>query len=182
MTESVQHARRGQRLTVESSPAHWFKQIVRGLLEGIFAQGQVYVLVSRVTDPRNFHLLGLPPIDMLEEVANAWRAAGLDVVCAFVGYLLTAARCVTWRRFGLRLSIVLMSRSVCRKQFQSRTTSCISRLLATSQSSTDSRSGGLGVRACLSSCSRYKKPCRLGRRPQERIKLGAQSRPDDTGV
>ena len=50
---------------------------MRGLLEGIFAQGQVYVLVSRGTDPRNFHLLGLPLVDMLEEVAKAWRAAGL---------------------------------------------------------------------------------------------------------
>ena len=71
---------------------------VRGVLEGIFAQGQLYVLVSRVTDccwattwmtvqpsmsscavtltcvffalhqdPRHFHLLGLPPIDLLEE-------------------------------------------------------------------------------------------------------------------
>ena len=56
---------------------------MRGLLEGIFAQGQVYVLVSRVTDPRNFHLVGLPPIDMLEDVAKAWRAAGLDVGIMF---------------------------------------------------------------------------------------------------
>ena len=74
------------------------------MLEGIFAQGQVYVLVSRVTDrcrinepsvlvlrsvrmstilfhldPRNFELLGIPPIDMLEDVAEAWRREGLDV-------------------------------------------------------------------------------------------------------
>ena len=62
-----------------SAPIIRIKHIVRGLLEGIFAQGQVYVLVSRVTDPRNFHLLGLPPLDMLEEVAAAWRVAGLDV-------------------------------------------------------------------------------------------------------
>ena len=77
---------------------------MRGVLEGIFAQGQVYVLVSRVTDrcrinepsrivlcsvrmcttlshldPRNFELLGIPPIDMLEQAAEAWRREGLDV-------------------------------------------------------------------------------------------------------
>ena len=66
-------------LTIHKTQALSIMHIVRGLLEGIFAQGQFYVLVSRVTDPRNFHLLGLPPIDMLEEVADAWRAAGLDV-------------------------------------------------------------------------------------------------------
>ncbi len=35
--------------------------------------------MSRVTDPQNFELIGLPPADMLEEVARAWRDAGLDV-------------------------------------------------------------------------------------------------------
>ena len=33
-----------------------------------------------VTDPRNFELIGVPPKDLLEAVANAWAAAGLDVV------------------------------------------------------------------------------------------------------
>ena len=50
--------------------------------------GQVRACVSdhiRQQDPRNFHLLGLPPVDMLEEVAKALRAAGLDVVSAFLG-------------------------------------------------------------------------------------------------
>ncbi len=41
---------------------------------------EVYVLISRVTDPRNFELLGIPPLDLLEDVAEAWRAAGMDVV------------------------------------------------------------------------------------------------------
>ena len=45
----------------------------------MFAQGQVYVLVSRVTDPQNFVLVGLPPKDLLDVVALAWREAGLDV-------------------------------------------------------------------------------------------------------
>ena len=39
----------------------------------------MYVLVSRVTDPANFCLVGLPPWDILEELATALRAQGLDV-------------------------------------------------------------------------------------------------------
>jgi hypothetical protein len=44
------------------------RHIVRGCLEGVFAQGQVYVLVSRVTCPWHFQLVGLPPKDLLEDV------------------------------------------------------------------------------------------------------------------
>jgi len=67
-------------LTVHKVQALSIMHFVRGCLEGVFAQGQVYVLVSRVTDPRNFELLGIPPVDLLEEVAEAWRVAGMDVV------------------------------------------------------------------------------------------------------
>ena len=61
--------------------------------------GQVYVLFSRVTDPRHLELIGrtyfvaqtrihvyfkhatgLPPEDILEEVCRAWERAGIDVV------------------------------------------------------------------------------------------------------
>ncbi len=35
---------------------------------------------GRVTDPRNFALVGVPPKDLMEEVALAWRQAGLDPV------------------------------------------------------------------------------------------------------
>jgi len=44
---------------------------VLGCLEGVFAHGQIYVLISRVTDPKNFHAVGLPPADLLDAVAEA---------------------------------------------------------------------------------------------------------------
>ena len=78
------------------------KHLVLGCLEGVFALGQVYVLFSRVTDPLHLALVGrhydvcsmshprshdapavfyvhiivrgLPPADLLEEVAAAWEA------------------------------------------------------------------------------------------------------------
>ena len=40
--------------------------------------GQVYVLISRVTDPRNMLLIGLPPKDMLEDIAQALVENGID--------------------------------------------------------------------------------------------------------
>ncbi len=47
--------------------------------QAIFAAGQLYVLSSRVTDDRNLELIGLPPFDLLEDVARAWREAGYNV-------------------------------------------------------------------------------------------------------
>ena len=41
--------------------------------------GQVYVLVSRVTDPKNFSLVGIPPRDLVEDLAQALLRAGIDV-------------------------------------------------------------------------------------------------------
>ena len=55
------------------------KHIVRGSVEGIFAVGHLYVLISRATDPQNVQLVGLPPKDMLDDVELAWKRAGLDV-------------------------------------------------------------------------------------------------------
>ena len=37
------------------------------------------MLISRCTDPRNFLLVGLPPIDMWLDVSQAWLRAGLNV-------------------------------------------------------------------------------------------------------
>ena len=54
------------------------KHRVFGSLEGVFAQGQVYVLISRVTDPANFCLVGVPPSDLVDEVYAAVKAAGMD--------------------------------------------------------------------------------------------------------
>ena len=53
---------------------------VRGCIEGVFAQGQVYVLISRVTDPSNLQLVGLPPKDLLDAVMAGWAAAALDAI------------------------------------------------------------------------------------------------------
>ena len=52
---------------------------VQGCMEGVFAMGHIYVLASRVTDPVLFQLVGMPPEDLLDEVAHAWREAGKDV-------------------------------------------------------------------------------------------------------
>ena len=41
--------------------------------------GQLYVLISRVTDPNNFNLIGIPPRDLLEDVAEALLRERLDV-------------------------------------------------------------------------------------------------------
>ena len=49
------------------------------LLTETIPELQVYVLISRVTDPRNCHLIGVPPRDILEDVAAALIADGVDV-------------------------------------------------------------------------------------------------------
>ena len=54
-----------------------------GCLEGVFALGQVYVLFSRVTIPQNCQLVGIPPKDLIDAVAEALRAAGFDVDACF---------------------------------------------------------------------------------------------------
>ena len=45
--------------------------------------GQVYVLVSRCTDGANFNLIGIPPVDLIEDVATALKKAGLDADTVF---------------------------------------------------------------------------------------------------
>ncbi len=37
------------------------------------------MLVSRVTDPQNFALVGIPPKDLLEDIAAALLARAVDV-------------------------------------------------------------------------------------------------------
>ena len=44
---------------------------VHGLLEGIFAHGQTYVLISRTPDGDQFWLIGVPPEDILLDVMRA---------------------------------------------------------------------------------------------------------------
>jgi hypothetical protein len=73
----------GYCLTIHKVQALTIRHRVDGCLEGMFALGQLYVLWSRVTDPVLFSSVGLPPADMLDDVASAWRDAGLDVDACF---------------------------------------------------------------------------------------------------
>ena len=50
-------------LTVHKVQALSIKHRVLGCLEGVFALGQVYVLISRVTDPINFSLIEMPSVE-----------------------------------------------------------------------------------------------------------------------
>lgn len=66
-------------LSIHKSQSLTIKHTVKGCVEGIFAHGHLYTMVSRCTDPVHFELVGLPPQDLLDEVATAWAAAGLHV-------------------------------------------------------------------------------------------------------
>ena len=70
-------------LTIHKIQALTLADGVLGCFEGVFAHGQIYVLWSRVTDPEKFAAVGLPPTDMLDEIARAWRDAGFDVNVCF---------------------------------------------------------------------------------------------------
>ena len=70
-------------LTIHKTQALSIAHLVLGCLEGVFALGQVYVLFSRVTIPQNCQLVGIPPKDLIDEVADALRAAGFDVDTCF---------------------------------------------------------------------------------------------------
>eukprot|EP00973_Karenia_brevis_P078811 10937961-Karenia_brevis.AAC.1 len=65
-------------LTGHKVQALTIKHTVRACLEGIFAWGSMYVMFSRVTDPRDLRLIGLPPLDILDQVAEEWLRLGLD--------------------------------------------------------------------------------------------------------
>jgi hypothetical protein len=66
-------------LTVHKVQALTIRNTVFGCLEGIFAHGQLYVLWSRVTTPDHMHAVGVPPLDLLEDVGRAWHAKGFNV-------------------------------------------------------------------------------------------------------
>jgi hypothetical protein len=70
-------------LSIHKSQSLTIRHIVKGCLEGIFAHGHAYTMISRSTDPMNFEFVGLPPADLLDEVAAAWAACGFDVDACF---------------------------------------------------------------------------------------------------
>ena len=70
-------------LTVHKVQALTIPHIVRGCLEGIFAAGSLYVLISRVTDPQNLQFIGLPPAYLLDEVAEEVLRRGHNVNAYF---------------------------------------------------------------------------------------------------
>ena len=73
----------GYCLSIHKVQALTIRHDVHGCLEGVFALGQVYVLWSRVTDPKLFQAVGILPADLLDDVARAWADAGLDVEACF---------------------------------------------------------------------------------------------------
>ena len=70
-------------LSIHKVQALTIRHNVDGCLEGVFALGQVYVLWSCVTDPEHFRAVGLPPADLLDALARAWAAEGVDVDASF---------------------------------------------------------------------------------------------------
>ena len=55
------------------------KHLVVRCLEGVFAMGQVRVLVPRCVDPASFLLCGVPPKGSLGDVTAALIAKGIGV-------------------------------------------------------------------------------------------------------
>ena len=66
-------------LTNHKVQALTIRHQVDGCLAGVFAHGQISVQVSRVVDPERYAAVGLPPADLMGEVAAARAAQGWDV-------------------------------------------------------------------------------------------------------
>ena len=52
---------------------------VADCLEGMFAHGQIFALISCVANDKYLVAVGLPPVDLLDDVAAAWVALGMNV-------------------------------------------------------------------------------------------------------
>ena len=52
--------------TIHKAQALTIRHNVHGCLESVFALGQLYVLWSRVTNPKLFKAVGIPPEDLLD--------------------------------------------------------------------------------------------------------------------
>ena len=66
-------------LTVHKTQTLSINHLVIGCSDGVFAVGQVCGFVSRCTDPANFLLCGVPPKDLIGDVAAAFIVRGIDV-------------------------------------------------------------------------------------------------------
>ena len=66
-------------LSTHKSQSLSIKHQLIGSLEGIFALGQAYVFFSRTTDPQKTMLVGVPPKDIVQDLAQALIAKGIDV-------------------------------------------------------------------------------------------------------
>ena len=66
-------------LSTHKSQSLSIKHQLIGSVEGIFALGQAYVFFSRTTDPQKIMLVGVPPKDLVEDVAQRLISKGVDV-------------------------------------------------------------------------------------------------------
>lgn len=60
-----------------SEPQH---QEYRARVPGGRVRAGLDLRTRQPRDPRNFELLGVPPADLLDDIAAAWHAAGMDMV------------------------------------------------------------------------------------------------------
>ena len=56
-------------LSIQNTQALSIPHVVKDYLGDIFAWYQLYILLSRITDPAAFHLIDLPPKDLINHIA-----------------------------------------------------------------------------------------------------------------
>ena len=74
-------------LTVHKCQSLTIRHATQGCIEGIFASGQFYTMVTRATDPRLFQLIGLPPVDLLDKVVVPQTIRRRFFCCLCFGFI-----------------------------------------------------------------------------------------------